>query len=75
MDRSDTKVKPAPAGVSVRNGPVNGASNGTTKRKSRSSMDKKTYKEDSDSEDGAPLVSYPRLEVRNEYRNTGVNTE
>ena len=63
MDRSDSKVKPAPVGISIRNGPVDDdamdldhAPNGTAKRKSRTSIDKSiSYKDDSDS-DGAPLV-------------------
>ena len=55
--------KPASdVGISVRNGPVNGDAmdvddtpNGTIKRKSRTSISKPVYKDESDS-DGEPLV-------------------
>lgn len=64
MDRSASKGKAAPAGLSIRNGPVDDdemdvdhAPNGTAKRKSRASIDKVvSYKDDSDDSDGAPLV-------------------
>ena len=52
----------ADVGISVRNGPVNGDAmdvddtpNGTIKRKSRTSISKPVYKDESDS-DGEPLV-------------------
>lgn len=70
MDKATSDSKPAPAGVSVRNGPVvdddvqmedaplvNGSANG--KRKSRSSISaapKYTADTDSDDEDAQPLV-------------------
>lgn len=59
MDRSASKAKPAPPGVSVRHGPVNGdIPNGTSKRKSRASMDGKVnYKDESESDGDVPLVS------------------
>lgn len=63
MDRSASKAKPAPPGLSIRNGPVNGEPmdldlpNGSAKRKSRASLGKKTnYKDESDSDDAVPLV-------------------
>jgi len=64
MDRVASKAKPAPPGLSVRHGPVNGdamhldnGTNGAAKRKSRSSISKGvSYKDDSDSDDAAPLV-------------------
>jgi len=65
MDNSASKARPAPPGVSIRNGPVrNGDAmdidstpNGTTKRKSRTSIDHSVnYKDESDSDDAAPLV-------------------
>jgi len=65
MDRTDSKARPLPPGVSVRNGPViedkmdiDSTPNGTTKRKSRSSVTQ-VKKEESDSDDGAPLVGRP----------------
>ncbi|KAL7628778.1 DNA topoisomerase 1 [Parahypoxylon ruwenzoriense] len=52
--RSSIKARPAP--VSIRNGPVNDdaspQTNGTGKRKSRSSINHVNYKDGSDSEDG-----------------------
>lgn len=64
MDRSISKTQPSSAaGISIRNGPVQGdpmdidQSNGTTKRKARASVGKEiSYKDDSDSDDAAPLV-------------------
>lgn len=52
------------AGLSVRNGPVEDddmdvdapVSNGASKRKSRTSITKISYRDDSDSDEGAPLV-------------------
>lgn len=39
---------------------IDSATNGTSKRKSRSSISQAVkYKEESDSEDGAPLVGWP----------------
>ncbi|KAL2128718.1 hypothetical protein VTI74DRAFT_8808 [Chaetomium olivicolor] len=63
MDKTDSKARPAPPGVSIRHGPVDdrmdidSAPNGAAKRKSRSSINQAVkYKEESDSEDGAPLA-------------------
>ncbi len=63
MDKSASKARPAPPGVSIRNGPVgsrmdvDSTPNGTSKRKSRSSIGRPVqYKDASDSDDGAPLV-------------------
>jgi len=59
----DSKKKLAPAGISIRNGPIEEDSdddaplvNGNGKRKSRSSIAKVSYKADSDSDDSRPLV-------------------
>jgi len=64
MDKSASKAKAAPPGLSIRHGPVNGEPsqlpNGSAKRKSRSSIDKNiNYKVESDSDDAAPQVSKP----------------
>jgi len=66
MDRTASKARPAPPGISIRNGPVgdrmdvDSTPNGTVKRKSRSSIGRAVkYKEESDSDDGAPLVGLP----------------
>ncbi|KAI4868715.1 hypothetical protein F4820DRAFT_409432 [Hypoxylon rubiginosum] len=51
----DSRAKPKPAPVSIRNGPVGDASphtNGNGKRKSRSSINRVSYRDESDSEDG-----------------------
>lgn len=55
------------AGISIRNGPVNGdpmdvdQSNGIAKRKARTSIARNvSYKDDSDSDDAAPLVCWSR---------------
>ncbi|OAA54738.1 topoisomerase 1 [Niveomyces insectorum RCEF 264] len=59
MDRDSSGLQMAPPGVSIRHGPVNGdyQPNGIAKRKSRSSIDTGiSYKDDSDSDDGAPLA-------------------
>lgn len=64
MDKAASKARPLPANVSIRNGPVtddamdiDSTPNGASKRKSRSSLVQSVnYKDDSDSEDGAPLV-------------------
>jgi DNA topoisomerase-1 len=73
MDRSISKARPGPTGISIRNGPVkdddamdiDSQPNGTSKRKSRSSLGQAVnYKDDSDSEDGAPLVCAPFLTRR-----------
>jgi DNA topoisomerase-1 len=66
MDKASAKTKAAPAGVSIRNGPiiedemdVDTAANGTSKRKSRGSTSKpvnyNVQGSDSD-EDAVPLV-------------------
>lgn len=57
----DSRAKPKPAPVSIRNGPVGDASphtNGNGKRKSRSSINRVSYRDESDSEDGR-LVCFP----------------
>lgn len=63
MSDSTTKAKSAATAISIRNGPVDGdpmdidQPNGIAKRKSRSSISKNvSYKDESDSDDGAPLV-------------------
>ncbi|KAI8671267.1 DNA topoisomerase I [Fusarium keratoplasticum] len=69
MDRSMPRDAAKLVGLSVRNGPVQDdpmdvdgpVTNGATKRKSRTSITKVNYKDnDSDSEDGAPLVRAPQ---------------
>lgn len=79
MAKSSTKNGPPP-GLSIRNGPVDGgepmdvdsAANGTAKRKSRASIDNRvSYKDESDSDDGAPLVRFlldPRPGIRPRLR-------
>ena len=66
MDKSNSYSRPAPPGLSIRHGPVSdqmdvdSAPNGTVKRKSRASTGQPVkYKEESDSDDGAPLVGLP----------------
>ncbi|KAJ4206297.1 DNA topoisomerase 1 [Fusarium falciforme] len=70
MDRSMPRDAAKLVGLSVRNGPVQDdpmdvdgpVTNGATKRKSRTSITKVNYKDnDSDSEDGAPLVRTPQV--------------
>ncbi|AEO70305.1 uncharacterized protein THITE_2121555 [Thermothielavioides terrestris NRRL 8126] len=61
MDKSASKARPAPPGASIRHGPVEDRmdidSHGHAKRKSRSSASQAVqYKEESDSEDAAPLA-------------------
>jgi DNA topoisomerase I len=66
LERSVPKSKFSNPGLSVRNGPITGGdamdedaplTNGVAKRKSRSSISKVNYKDDSDgSDDEAPLV-------------------
>ncbi|KAH6650847.1 hypothetical protein F5144DRAFT_503104 [Chaetomium tenue] len=63
MDKSASKTRPAPPGLSIRHGPVDdrmdidSTPNGTVKRKSRSSIGQAVkYKDDSDSEDAVPLA-------------------
>lgn len=63
MDRPTSKAQSGAPGLSIRNGPVDGdpmdidQTNGITKRKSRSSISKNvSYKDESDSDDGRPLV-------------------
>ncbi|KAI6624327.1 hypothetical protein MCOR08_007763 [Pyricularia oryzae] len=64
LDKAYPNKSNAPAPVSIRNGPIRDddamdvdAPNGQPKRKSRSSIGKPAYKEDSDdSDDGAPLA-------------------
>lgn len=65
----NSKAKPDPPGVSIRNGTVDDdsmdvdapATNGTSKRKSRSSITKVNYNDESGSEDDKPLVCGTRL--------------
>lgn len=60
LDKSMSKGKSLPEGLSIRNGPVleESTTNGVAKRKSRASnASAVNYKDESDSEDGAPLVS------------------
>ncbi|KXJ91472.1 hypothetical protein Micbo1qcDRAFT_134887 [Microdochium bolleyi] len=66
----DPSVKLEPAGISIRNGPVEDDDdddvplvNGNGKRKSRSSIAKVSYKADSDSDDNRPLAKRPRKAV------------
>lgn len=64
MDESiSSNGQPSAAGISIRNGPVNGDPmdvdhpNGTAKRKARTSITKNvSYKDESESDDAAPLV-------------------
>jgi DNA topoisomerase-1 len=61
LDKSASRARPGPPGVSIRNGPVeeDGAANGVGKRKSRASnASAVNYKDDSESDDGAPLVRF-----------------
>ena len=64
MDRSLPNGKSSMVGLSLRNGPVEDmdvdapSTNGANKRKSRSSISKVDYRDDSDS-DGEPLVRLP----------------
>lgn len=63
MDRAVPKGNNGLAGLSVRNGPVSDrdavATNGSSKRKSRSSISNINYRDESGSE-GEPLVSCTR---------------
>lgn len=64
MDKSITSsAQPSAAGISIRNGPIRDdrmdidTPNGTTKRKARDSVSNiLNYKDESDSDDAAPLV-------------------
>lgn len=64
LDRAFPDKHTGLAGLSVRNGPVVDddmdidapVTNGASKRKSRSSINKVSYRDDSESDDGAPLV-------------------
>ncbi|KAK0731644.1 hypothetical protein B0H67DRAFT_81436 [Lasiosphaeris hirsuta] len=65
MDKSISKSRPGPTGVSIRNGPVRNddamdidtSANGAPKRKSRSSLGQSVnYKDNSDSDEGAPMA-------------------
>jgi hypothetical protein len=70
MDKSASKARPGPTGISIRNGPVVDAMdidspNGAPKRKSRSSIGQAvSYKDESESDDGAPLVGPYSLRAR-----------
>ncbi|OIW34528.1 hypothetical protein CONLIGDRAFT_8139 [Coniochaeta ligniaria NRRL 30616] len=73
LDKSASRARPAPPGLSIRNGPVDddsmdvdAATNGT-KRKSRSSIGKAVnYKDDSDDSDGAPLAKRQKANQKTE---------
>ncbi|KAK4162099.1 DNA topoisomerase 1 [Cladorrhinum sp. PSN259] len=65
MDKTASKARPGPPGLSIRNGPVidedamdiDSTTNGGPKRKSRSSIGQAVnYKDQSDSEDNAPMA-------------------
>ncbi|KAK3695071.1 hypothetical protein B0T22DRAFT_368247 [Podospora appendiculata] len=63
MDKSTSRARPIPPGVSIRNGPVGDAMdidstpNGTSKRKSRNSIAQSVnYRDQSDSDDAAPMA-------------------
>ncbi|KAK3341754.1 hypothetical protein B0T25DRAFT_559205 [Lasiosphaeria hispida] len=65
MDKSMSKARPGPTGVSIRNGPVrsddamdmDSPAKGAPKRKPRSSLGQSVYyKDDSDSDEGAPMA-------------------
>ncbi|KAF6841387.1 topoisomerase i [Colletotrichum plurivorum] len=63
MDRTASKARPAPPGLSVRHGPVDddamdvdGPSMNGSKRKSRSSLPKVNYKDESESDDDVPMA-------------------
>ena len=74
LDRTVPKARVSMPGLSVRNGPITGGddmdldshANGSTKRKSRSSISKINYKDDSEDSDGAPLVRYPTCTGRDD---------
>ncbi|KAK4659355.1 DNA topoisomerase 1 [Podospora pseudocomata] len=65
MDKLASRARPAPPNVSIRNGPVEDNAmdidttpNGGPKRKARSSVGQTvSYKDESDSDDGAPLLT------------------
>ncbi|KAL0938779.1 topoisomerase i [Colletotrichum truncatum] len=62
MDRTASKARAAPPGISVRHGPVDdemdidGPSTNGAKRKSRSSLPKVNYKVETDSDDDVPMA-------------------
>ncbi|OLN87902.1 DNA topoisomerase 1 [Colletotrichum chlorophyti] len=70
MDRNASKVRAAPPGLSVRNGPIDDdamdidgpSTNG--KRKSRSSLPKVNYRDESESDDDAPLAKRQRTKAK-----------
>ncbi|KAG7137985.1 DNA topoisomerase 1 like protein [Verticillium longisporum] len=70
MDATDSKIKPAPAGISVRNGPVvddmdiSPAQDGLTKRKARTSITKINYQDGSDSDDDKPLAKRQKTKTK-----------
>ncbi|KAM7224504.1 DNA topoisomerase 1 [Rhypophila decipiens] len=75
MENSVSKARPRPPNVSIRNGPViddamdiDSTPNGAPKRKSRSSTGQQavSYKDNSDSEDGAPLAKRQRKGTNSE---------
>lgn len=74
------KSQPSAAGISIRNGPVNGdpmdidQPNGGAKRKARQSISKPvSYKDESDSDDAAPLVRiYGILHCNNQLQTTAL---
>ncbi|KAK9436293.1 topoisomerase I [Metarhizium brunneum] len=68
LDRSQPRKSSGMTGIVVRNGPVDDAMdldgpNGVNKRKSRSSISKVSYRDESDS-DGEPLAKRPRPSAR-----------
>ncbi|KXX82844.1 DNA topoisomerase 1 [Madurella mycetomatis] len=73
MDKSDSRARPLPPGVSIRHGPVvddamdiDSTPNGATKRKSRTSAGQAVnYKVESDSDDGAPLAKRQKSKHKN----------
>lgn len=71
MSESASNKTPAPPGLSVRNGPIaddmdidEPPTNGTSKRKSRSSVGIVNYNDGSDSEDDKPLVCCRLLAIK-----------
>ncbi|TDZ13177.1 DNA topoisomerase 1 [Colletotrichum spinosum] len=70
MDRHASKARPAPPGLSVRHGPVDdemdvdGPSTNGAKRKSRSSLPKVNYKDESESDDDVPMAKRQKTKKR-----------
>ena len=79
MDKANQAAKNAPAGISIRNGPVDetgldeSTAIGTSKRKVRGSMGNgHSYKEMSEEEDDKPLVCHfaKQSELRSDNANS-----